>query len=69
MDWVFRFLFASSSCEVKYAPMSKSAARVIVGVIISGGLFFNINEDDCAEDTDGLRGGSFHNVKVTPPLS
>jgi len=52
---VFRFLFAS--CEVKYAPMSESAARVIVGVIISGGLFFNINEDDCAEDTDGLIGG------------
>lgn len=64
------FICASSSCEVKFAPMSVSTA--IVGVIIiSGGLsfFFKVSEDDCAEDTDGLRGGSFHNVKATPPLS
>lgn len=60
-------------CEVVRLYLKSGAARVIVGVIIIFGVlsmcFCYINEDDCAEDTDGLAGGSFHNVKAMQPQS
>ncbi len=60
-------------CEVIRLYLKSRAARVIVGVIIIVGVlsmcFCYINEDDCAEGTDGLTGGSFHNVKAMQPQS